>query len=184
MYYNHYSAVSSVAVNFDLPQLGRWDCSANVFATVANKTGYQNTDVDLDGLYFNSTYPGPVNVDDFTPGWWPAPNTEAKCASGRGVLPAIKSTWGKSTGSFNYTNVYPYNSLSDTNTGGKPVIGINDRSSSSSSSSTSTGTSSGTSTGTSTGTAAASTTTGAAALISAPEFSSLLGLAGLAAFFL
>src|ERR1700753_525152 len=41
-FYNHYSTISSVAVNWGLPSLGRWDCNANGFQIVANKAGYDN----------------------------------------------------------------------------------------------------------------------------------------------
>ena len=38
-FYNHYSTIASVSQNWGLPSLGRWDCHANVFELVANKTG-------------------------------------------------------------------------------------------------------------------------------------------------
>jgi acid phosphatase len=38
-FYNHYSTIASVSQNWGLPSLGRWDCHANVFESVANKTG-------------------------------------------------------------------------------------------------------------------------------------------------
>ncbi|KAL2126311.1 hypothetical protein VTI74DRAFT_1203 [Chaetomium olivicolor] len=125
-FYNHYSMISTVSVNWDLPSLGRWDCDANVLALVANKTAYQNADVPLTGLYFNASYPGPVSDKKYTPGWWPAPNTEAKCASGRGVLPAIIDIWGRQSGTYNYTNVYPYDAVAGIATGGTLVTGAND----------------------------------------------------------
>src|ERR1700753_1730883 len=59
-FYNHYSTISTVSANWGLPSLGRWDCGANIFALVANKTGYQNAKVSLTGLVFNSSYPGPL----------------------------------------------------------------------------------------------------------------------------
>ncbi|KAK3367188.1 phosphoesterase family-domain-containing protein, partial [Lasiosphaeria ovina] len=124
MFYNHYSTISTVSVNWGLPSLGRWDCDANVLALVANKTGYKNSNITLDNLYFNQSYPGPLSDSTFTPGWWPVPNTQAKCAAGKGVLSSIADTWGTSDGSFNYTNVYPYG-LGE-NTGGTPVVGVND----------------------------------------------------------
>lgn len=126
MFYNHYSTISTVSQNWDLPSLGRWDCDANVLALVANKTGYKNTNVSLNGLYFNVSYPGPLSDKKNTPGWWPAPDTLAKCTTGKGVLPAIAALWGNSTGTYNYTNVYPYDAASGTGTGGTPVIGTAD----------------------------------------------------------
>lgn len=134
-FYNHYSTIATVSQNWDLHSLGRWDCDANVLAVVANKTGYKNAVVNMDGLYFNQSYPGPVSDNLWTPGWWPAPDTLAKCTTGKGVLPAIAATWGNSTGTYNYTNVYPYNAISGTNAGGTLVVGSEDASASSASSS-------------------------------------------------
>jgi acid phosphatase len=115
-FYNHYSMISTVSVNWGLPSLGRWDCEANVLETVANVTGYKNAAVNITGLYFNSSYPGPVSDDLYSP-IWPAPDTSAKCASGQGVLSSIVSTWGQSNGTFNYTNVYPYDLPAQNNVG-------------------------------------------------------------------
>ncbi|KAK3381494.1 phosphoesterase family-domain-containing protein [Podospora didyma] len=121
MYYNHYSTISTVSVNWDLPSLGRWDCDANVLGFVAEKADYINTNISLDGLYFNASYPGPIGDKKYTPAWWPAPNTQAKCAAGNGVLPSVVDTWGAdSPGSYNYTNVYPYNNRAG---GGKETEG-------------------------------------------------------------
>ncbi|KAK0708281.1 phosphoesterase family-domain-containing protein [Lasiosphaeris hirsuta] len=109
LYYNHYSTLSTVSVNWDLPSLGRWDCNANVFDFAASQTNHtHNTNVSLEGFYWNVSYPGPLSDHRFTPGWWPAPNTRDKCRSGRGVLPAVVATWGANqTGSYDYTRVYP-----------------------------------------------------------------------------
>ncbi|KAH7231129.1 phosphoesterase family-domain-containing protein [Fusarium tricinctum] len=105
MYYNHYSMLSTVSVNWDLPSLGRWDCDANVFSVLANKVGYKNTDISYQGL-----------------SW--------KCAARRGVLGSVKSVWGKSGGSYNYTNVYPYDNNYQATKGCIPAVGVNDASSS------------------------------------------------------
>jgi acid phosphatase len=56
-FYNHYSATSNVSANWGLPSLGRWDCNANIFQIVANKTGYINYQVDTTTLFFNASYP-------------------------------------------------------------------------------------------------------------------------------
>ena len=115
-FYNHYSMISTVSVNWGLPSLGRWDCEANVLATVANVTSYKNAVVDVTGLYFNSSYPGTLSDSLYTP-IWPIPDTTAKCASGKGVLSSIVSTWGQSNGTMNYTNVYPYDLAAQNNVG-------------------------------------------------------------------
>jgi acid phosphatase len=118
-FYNHYSAISTVSVNWGLPSLGRWDCEANVFALVANATKYKNAKVDTSKLYFNQSYPGPLSDTAYIP-TWPVPDTSAKCASGLGVLDAVKKTYGTTKATYNYTNVYPYDAASNTN-GGTPV---------------------------------------------------------------
>lgn len=120
-FYNHYSAISSVSVNWDLPSLGRWDCEANVFQTVANATKYENWVVNTTNLYFNYSYPGPLSDYEYNP-IWPVPDTEASCASGKGVLPAIVSTWGKSNGTYNYTTPYPYDAAADNGVGGTATL--------------------------------------------------------------
>ncbi|KAF4425153.1 acid phosphatase [Fusarium acutatum] len=130
MYYNHYSMLSTLSVNWDLPSLGRWDCDANVFSVLANKVGYKNTDISYQGLSWSESYPGPLNDVQELPGWWPKPDTEATCAAGRGVLGSVKSLWGRSRGSYNYTNVYPYDDNYQATKGRIPAIGVNDASSS------------------------------------------------------
>jgi acid phosphatase len=119
-FYNHYSTIASMSVNWGLPSLGRWDCEANIFAVVANKTGYSNAKVDTTNLYFNASFSGPLSDAMYVP-QWPVPNTTAKCASGYGVLASVKATWSNLSPTFNYTNVYPYDGLANINNGGTPV---------------------------------------------------------------
>lgn len=129
MYFNHYSPLSTVSLNWDLPSLGRWDCAANAFSLVAHRAGYKNTDVkSYEGLWWNASYPGPLNEEETTAGWWPRPLTEAKCVSGRGVLPSVVEAWGRSRGSYNYTSVYPYDDSFHATRGGVSAVGVNDRS--------------------------------------------------------
>lgn len=136
-FYNHYSMISTVSVNWGLPSLGRWDCNANVLQTVANNTGYKNQVVDMTGLYFNASYPGPLSDALYNP-VWSVPDTSAKCASGMGVLSSIVSTWGQSNGTANYSNVYPYDAADNNNVG----VGLGTPTSTSSASGTSTSSSS------------------------------------------
>ena len=105
-FYTHYSAISSVSANWALPSLGRWDCGANVFAVVANKTGYKNQAVATNALYLNASYPGPVADSAYSP-VWPVPNTSDKCVAGQGVLGSVVKAWGPAAASYNYTNAYP-----------------------------------------------------------------------------
>jgi acid phosphatase len=159
-FYNHYSTISTVSVNWGLPSLGRWDCEANVFALVANKTGYTNAKVDTTNLYFNTSYPGPLSDSSYIPAW-PVPNTTATCAAGLGVLDAVKKTYGKAAASYNYTNVYPYDAANDNNNGGTPVSGGQVSSASSSAGTSAPGSGSGGSGGTATSSGAAGSTTSA-----------------------
>lgn len=161
-------------MNWDLPSLGRWDCDANVLALVANKTNYKNSDVDITNLFFNVSYPGPMSDTEYTAGWWPAPNTMAKCASGNGVLPSIIETWGNQTGTYNYTNVYPYDEVAGVATGGTPTIGSADGG----------GSGSGSGSGTTTTSSSPSASSSGAAFALKPEFGTWLGIAGLVAAFL
>jgi acid phosphatase len=57
-YYDHYSLISTVQENWDLPKLGRNDCGANVFKLVADKTGFENIKIDMDGVYNNKSVEG------------------------------------------------------------------------------------------------------------------------------
>jgi acid phosphatase len=124
-FYTHYSTISSISANWGLPTLGRWDAGANVFQVVANKTGYQNAaNVNTSNIYLNQSYPGPVSDSLYIP-IWPAPDTlNAKGAAGVGVLASVKSIWGSSSGTYNYTNVYPYDLPAGINAGGTPVSGV------------------------------------------------------------
>ncbi|OAL33416.1 hypothetical protein AYO20_07272 [Fonsecaea nubica] len=109
-FYNHYSTIASVSQNWGLPSLGRWDCHANVFELVANKTGYKNANVNTKGLFFNSSYPGPVSDAQYV-NTWPVPTNASTCAHGKGVLKSVVSTIKGRAATMNYTNPYPYDAL-------------------------------------------------------------------------
>ncbi|KAG6375814.1 hypothetical protein JVT61DRAFT_2671 [Boletus reticuloceps] len=72
-FYSHYSTLSTVQNNWGLDNLGRQDINKtlnNVFAFVADKTGYQNnglTTENLPLLNLTGTYPGPLNPNDYAP---------------------------------------------------------------------------------------------------------------------
>jgi acid phosphatase len=105
-FYTHYSAISSVSANWGLPSLGRWDCGANVFSLIANKTGITNKAVATDALYLNASYPGPLGQYAFDPAW-PVPETLMNCVAGHGVLDTVVNTWGGMPASYKYTGAYP-----------------------------------------------------------------------------
>ncbi|KAK6380610.1 hypothetical protein LTS17_004810 [Exophiala oligosperma] len=111
-FYNHYSTIASVSQNWGLPSLGRWDCHANVFEMVANKTGYKNAQLNNNNLafYFNESYPGPFNDAEYVP-TWPVPTNDSTCANGKGVLPAVVKQINGRAPTMNYTNPYPYDAL-------------------------------------------------------------------------
>lgn len=170
-FYNHYSMLSTVEVNWDLPSLGRWDCGANVLEVVANKTNYDNYVVDTSNLFFNTSYPGPLSDAEYIP-VWPIPDTNAKCASGQGVLGSIVSTWGKSDGTYNYSNVYPYDNASGNDVGGSASLETP----------TPTNSASGTPTGSSTA-GAASATKSSAASLNGVNFAAVMGAVSWAAIY-
>jgi acid phosphatase len=178
-FYNHYSTISSVSVNWGLPSLGRWDCNANVFQIVANKTGYVNYEVDTKNLFFNASYPGPLSDDKYIP-IWPAPDTTAKCAAGKGVLQAVVGTWSQTTPTYNYSSPYPYDAANGINAAGSATRpGPNSTSSGSSSSASASGSSTASATSSS---ASASSSSSAASPFTSISTSLLGFLTGLAAF--
>ncbi|KAK9475886.1 phosphoesterase family-domain-containing protein, partial [Lipomyces japonicus] len=91
-FYNHYSELSTVEANWDLPNLGRGDADANVFSIVANDTSINVQSVDYSSIFNNHSIPGFYN-DDTIP--IPPPNVNAVNKNGQGVLPAISSVWAE-----------------------------------------------------------------------------------------
>lgn len=89
-FYDHYSEISTVEVNWDLPNLGRNDVDANVFDVVASIAGVENKEVDTTYKVNNQTYTGYLNNDEIN---LPAPNVNAKGKNGKGVLDSISSVW-------------------------------------------------------------------------------------------
>ncbi|KAJ5130953.1 uncharacterized protein N7515_006992 [Penicillium bovifimosum] len=115
-FYTHYSSIASVSANWGLPSLGRWDCGANLFEIVANKTGYINYEVDKTHLTLNQTYPGPMSIGDKETGntstfipEWPVPITDSneKCSGGHGILDIVKKTYGNLSATYD-TKPYPW----------------------------------------------------------------------------
>lgn len=115
-FYTHYSTISSVSANWGLPSLGRWDCGANIFSIVANKTGYVNYEVDITNLNLNETYPGPLSENTYSRFFpaWPTPMTSGKCSAGHGILEHVKNTWS-GTPTYNYSSPFPVSEKSNYN---------------------------------------------------------------------
>lgn len=99
-FYNHYSEISTVEANWELPTLGRWDVGANVFKFVADKTGDElrkwESEEALGGMFWNYSYAGYFNSEGGNH-QYPAPNLDLdNSTSGRNILDAIKETWSGS----------------------------------------------------------------------------------------
>ncbi|RKF58384.1 putative acid phosphatase [Golovinomyces cichoracearum] len=95
--YTHYSILSTLENNWDLPCLGRYDTGANVFSLVASQTKFINkTPTDKSMVNNSLSYPGYLNRDPpkFLP--IPPPNLYLTGAGGKGVEENIKRVW-KST---------------------------------------------------------------------------------------
>jgi acid phosphatase len=93
-FYNHYSEISTVEANWDLPTLGRRDVGANVFAFVAQETQdsiRSPVNPPLGDTFLNLSYPGPYNSVNTTS--FPVPNTKL-VVNGRKVLDSIVKMWG------------------------------------------------------------------------------------------
>ncbi|KAF8437576.1 phosphoesterase family-domain-containing protein [Boletus edulis BED1] len=85
-FYTHYSTLSTVQNNWGLGNLGRQDINNtvnNVFAFVADATGYQNNGLTTQGLpllNLSGTYPGPLNPNDYAP--WASPTNGTGAGGG------------------------------------------------------------------------------------------------------
>ena len=97
-FYNHYSTIASVAANWGLHSLGRWDVGANVWRLVAEQTGDVVRPwagpVPLAQMYWNQSYDGVFNEGPFPV--YPRPNLDIQ-RGGRTVLPEIERVWRGST---------------------------------------------------------------------------------------
>ena len=94
-YYTHYSILSTLQNNWELPCLGRYDVGANVFQHVATSTGFQNPgDPDnLAGINNNVSYPGAFHTDPTKRKPIPPPNLKLVGAGGLPVLEQVFNKW-------------------------------------------------------------------------------------------
>lgn len=92
-FYTHYSILSTLENNWNLPNLGRYDVGANVFKVVADKTGYKNQKVDpiKEKVDLSVSYPGFLNLKDVKE--LPPPNLRLVGAGGIGVDMGILEQW-------------------------------------------------------------------------------------------
>ncbi|AMD21009.1 HEL272Wp [Eremothecium sinecaudum] len=91
-YYDHYSQLSTVEANWDLPSLGRNDVYANVFEFAAEKCLIDNSVVDTTNMYSNVSYVGYFSNREEK---LPIPDIESINMNGKGVLKSIKDTWAE-----------------------------------------------------------------------------------------
>lgn len=98
-FYNHYSAISTVSANWDLPTLGRWDVGANVFQFVGSKTGDKIRSwnkTEFKSYNWNGSYGGYL-AEKPKGKKIPQPNLNLdKPSNGRPILQSIKDTWANS----------------------------------------------------------------------------------------
>ncbi|KAI9852080.1 MAG: hypothetical protein M1838_001877 [Thelocarpon superellum] len=95
-FYTHYSILATLENNWGLPNLGRFDVGANVFAMVANQTGFKNHGVDRSKVALNESYPGPLNSQK--PGPYPPPNPFLTGAGGQGIVDTVPPAWRQPAG--------------------------------------------------------------------------------------
>ena len=94
-FYTHYSILSTVQRNWELPNLGRYDVGANVFKFVADATKYEKNGDPANAASVNNSmsYPGLLNDDESKRLPIPPPNLNLIGAGGKGVLKTINETW-------------------------------------------------------------------------------------------
>jgi acid phosphatase len=95
-FYTHYSILSTLENNWDLPNLGRYDVGANVFKLVADKTGYKNEQYDVSTVNLSASYSGFLNAGAYGP--IPPPNLQLVGAGGQGILAAVSEKWQSTIG--------------------------------------------------------------------------------------
>lgn len=92
--YTHYSILSTLQNNWELPNLGRYDVGANVFELVASQTGYKNhPPSNLARINNSFSYPGYLNNLIGGNRLLPVPNLQLVGAGGKGVVEVVKETW-------------------------------------------------------------------------------------------
>lgn len=95
-FYNHYSEISSISANWDLPTLGRWDVGANVFKLVGDKTGDTIRSWSQPQYFYNQSYDGHFAKNGEGKAI-PKPNLMlSPNAAGRPILQSIIDTWSES----------------------------------------------------------------------------------------
>ncbi len=95
-FYTHYSILSTLENNWDLPNLGRYDVGANVFQFAADQTGYKNhAPPNLASVNNSLSYGGFLNSNSAKSMPIPAPNLQLIGAGGQGVDTSVQLNWNK-----------------------------------------------------------------------------------------
>lgn len=98
LYYDHYSLLATTQDNWDLPNLGRFDCDANVFRLITHKAHrWTNKQHDIEGNYNSERHTGFLS-DDQIP--LPIPNLNCRGAGRVGVIKRVKKIWKKASYSY------------------------------------------------------------------------------------
>lgn len=104
-YYDHYSILASTEANYDLPHLGRYDTSANVFKVINSKAHITNEEeyykLRLENLtdtnYNNFPASGYLGNTDIQ---LPVPNLQPEGPGRAGVVSRVKKLWNKASYSY------------------------------------------------------------------------------------
>lgn len=97
-YYDHYSIPASTIANWDLPALGRYDCSANVFSVINNKAHQKNEkNPEITDNYNQGPFVGYLS-DDHIP--LPVPNLNCQGRGRAGIIHRVKKIWKKASLSY------------------------------------------------------------------------------------
>lgn len=97
-FYTHYSILSTIEYNFQLPCLGRHDVGANIFRLVGDLRGeprYNShpTDKEMREMMMSDSYGGFLNNDPKMQRALPPPNLKLIGAGGKGVLDKIQKSY-------------------------------------------------------------------------------------------
>lgn len=94
-FYTHYSMLSTIEHNWELPNLGRYDVGANVFRFVGEATGWGRfkDPTNADTVNNSVSYPGFLSEDASKRLPIPVPNMNLVGAGGLSVLDSVTQQW-------------------------------------------------------------------------------------------
>lgn len=97
-FYTHYSMLSTIEFNWQMPHLGRYDAGANIYQYVqdlGSKVLVPNRDPPNMGRVNNAaSYPGALNSNQDKKIAYPPPNLGLKGSSGLPILQHVGTVWG------------------------------------------------------------------------------------------